>query len=97
MEGQRESHSCFPDVKILIMNFLFEELERVSGSSGTDSAQEPVPGREGRTRYWVAQHTSGWESHLIAVQLPVRLFTGKLHPHRFDLIQGHYTKQLDHL
>jgi len=51
MEGQRESHSCFPDVKILIMNFLFEELERVSGSSGTDSAQEPVPGREGRTRY----------------------------------------------
>lgn len=51
MEGQRESHSCFPDVKILIMNFLFEELERVSGSGGTDSAQEPVPGREGRTRY----------------------------------------------
>lgn len=89
MEGKRENNSCFPDVQLLIMDFLFKELERVSSSSSTDSTQEPVPAGEGRIITPIAQCSSGGKPWLTAVQLPVWRFTGKLLPQRVDLIKGH--------
>lgn len=51
MEGERESHRCFPDVQLLVMDFLFQESECVSSSSSTDGVQEPGPARKRRTHY----------------------------------------------